>query len=97
MNTNEYCAGVRAYRDTYWDAGYAPIESDVLACFKITPQEGIDREEIAAAVAAESSTGTWTTACREANPGHFVRVVGYDNARQTQGARIVVHQGDRRM
>ncbi len=36
------------------------------------------------------------TACREANPGHFVRVVGYDNARQTQGARIVVYQGDKR-
>jgi ribulose-bisphosphate carboxylase small chain len=37
------------------------------------------------------------TSCREANPGHFVRVVGYDNARQTQGARIVVYQGDRRV
>jgi ribulose-bisphosphate carboxylase large chain len=32
-----------------------------LACFKITPQEGVPREEVAAAVAAESSTGTWTT------------------------------------
>jgi len=61
VNTNEYCAGVRAYRDTYWDADYVPSESDFLACFKITPQAGIDREEIAAAVAAESSTGTWTT------------------------------------
>ena len=37
------------------------------------------------------------TTCREANPGHFVRIVGYDNARQTQGARIVVYQGDRRV
>ena len=25
------------------------------------------------------------TACREANPGHFVRIVGYDNARQRRG------------
>lgn len=30
-------------------------ETDILACFKITPQAGVDREE--AAVAAESSTG----------------------------------------
>jgi ribulose-bisphosphate carboxylase small chain len=37
------------------------------------------------------------TACREENSGHFVRIVGYDNARQTQGARIVVYQGDRRV
>ena len=61
MSAKEYSAGVRAYRETYWDANYEPIESDFLACFKITPQKGIAREEIAAAVAAESSTGTWTT------------------------------------
>ena len=36
-------------------------DTDLLACFKITPQPGVPREEAAAAVAAESSTGTWTT------------------------------------
>jgi ribulose-bisphosphate carboxylase large chain len=61
VSANQYSAGVRGYRDTYWDPGYKPKASDILACFKITPQEGMDREEIAAAVAAESSTGTWTT------------------------------------
>jgi len=35
-------------------------------------------------------------ACRKKFPGHYVRVVGYDNGRQTQGARIVVYHGDRR-
>ncbi len=35
------------------------------------------------------------TTCRGENPGHYVRIVGYDNGRQTQGARIVVYQGDR--
>jgi ribulose 1,5-bisphosphate carboxylase large subunit-like protein len=41
---------------------YTPKETDLLACFKITPQAGgVPREEVAAAVAAESSTGTWTT------------------------------------
>ena len=36
-------------------------DTDILACFKITPQPGVSREEAAAAVSAESSTGTWTT------------------------------------
>lgn len=27
-------------------------------------------------------------ACRKANPGHVVRVIGYDNLRQTLGAAI---------
>ena len=56
-----YEAGVKAYRQTYWAPDYVPLDSDILACFKITPQPGVDREEAAAAVAAESSTGTWTT------------------------------------
>jgi ribulose-bisphosphate carboxylase large chain len=56
-----YAAGVQKYRNNYWDPGYQPKDSDILACFKVTPQPDIEREEIAAAVAAESSTGTWTT------------------------------------
>ncbi len=57
----KYQAGVKDYRESYWEPSYAPKESDVLACFKIVPQPGVDREEAAAAVAAESSTATWTT------------------------------------
>jgi ribulose-bisphosphate carboxylase small chain len=34
------------------------------------------------------------TACRNANPGNHVRVIGYDNKRQTQGQSIVVYRGD---
>ena len=56
-----YSAGVKEYRETYWMPDYTPKDTDILACFKITPQDGVPREEIAAAVAAESSTGTWTT------------------------------------
>src|SRR4030067_826291 len=56
-----YKAGVKEYRETYWMPDYTPNETDILACFKITPQAGVPREEAAAAVAAESSTGTWTT------------------------------------
>ena len=61
MAVNKYEAGVKDYRQTYWTPEYMPLDSDLLACFKITPQPGVDREEAAAAVAAESSTGTWTT------------------------------------
>ncbi|MEP6763501.1 MAG: RuBisCO large subunit C-terminal-like domain-containing protein, partial [Gemmatimonadaceae bacterium] len=44
----------------YWDADYEPKVTDVLALFRITPQEGVDAIEAAAAVAGESSTATWT-------------------------------------
>jgi len=56
-----YEAGVKDYRETYWQPDYVPLDSDILACFKIVAQPGVDREEVSAAVAAESSTGTWTT------------------------------------
>jgi len=32
-------------------------------------------------------------ACRKANPGNHVRLVGYDKLRQTQGASLVIHRG----
>ena len=58
MAVNQYSAGVKAYRETYWDPDYSPNETDLLACFKIVPQAGVAREEAAAALAAESYTGT---------------------------------------
>ena len=61
MAAKTYQAGVKEYRQTYWTPDYVPLDSDIPACFKISPQPGVDREEAAAAVAAESSTGTWTT------------------------------------
>jgi ribulose-bisphosphate carboxylase large chain len=61
MATKTYEAGVKAYADTYWTPDYTPNDTDLLACFKVTAQAGVPREEAAAAVAAESSTGTWTT------------------------------------
>ena len=61
MAVKTYNAGVKDYRNTYWEPDYNVKDTDILAVFKITPQAGVDREEAAAAVAAESSTGTWTT------------------------------------
>src|SRR6202453_2067432 len=56
-----YSAGVLKYRQMgYWDADYFPKDTDVIAVFRITPQEGVDPIEAAAAVAGESSTATWT-------------------------------------
>ncbi len=54
-------AGVREYRETYWAPGYEPRDTDILAAFRLTPQPEVEPEEAAAAVAAESSTGTWTS------------------------------------
>ena len=44
----------------YWNPDYVPKETDVLAVFRVTPQDGVDPIEAAAAVAGESSTATWT-------------------------------------
>jgi ribulose-bisphosphate carboxylase small chain len=32
-------------------------------------------------------------ACHEANPDHHVRLIGYDNAAQSQGAALVIYRG----
>src|SRR3954470_13818801 len=56
-----YAAGVLKYRQMgYWEPDYVPKETDVICLFRITPQEGVDPVEAAAAVAGESSTATWT-------------------------------------
>src|ERR1051325_2343130 len=56
-----YDAGVLQYKQMgYWQPDYQPKETDVIALFRITPQEGVEPEEAAAAVAGESSTATWT-------------------------------------
>ncbi len=76
-----YRAGVIPYRTMgYWEPDYVPKDTDLIALFRVTPQEGVDHEEAAAAVAGESSTATWTvvwtdrlTAC-EAYRGKAYRV-----------------------
>jgi len=56
-----YKSGVISYKKMgYWQPDYEPIDTDVIALFRITPQPGVDHEECAAAVAGESSTATWT-------------------------------------
>src|SRR3982751_6456810 len=56
-----YSAGVLKYAQMgYWDGDYEPKATELLALFRITPQEGVDPVEAAAAVAGESSTATWT-------------------------------------
>jgi ribulose-bisphosphate carboxylase large chain len=47
-----YRAGVLKYAEMgYWQPDYEPKDTDVLALFRITPQDGVDPEEAAAAVA----------------------------------------------
>jgi len=56
-----YKGGVLKYKQMgYWRPEYEPQDTDVLCVFRITPQDGVEPEEAAAAVAGESSTATWT-------------------------------------
>lgn len=54
-------AGVRPYRETFYEPGYQPDDSELLCAYRITPRPDTSMAEAAAAVAAESSVGTWTT------------------------------------
>ncbi len=58
--TGSFDAGVHPYREAYWDPSYEPRATDLLCAFRIEPKPGVDMIEAASAVAAESSTGTWT-------------------------------------
>lgn len=56
-----YKAGVLEYKKMgYWEPDYQPKDTDVICVFRITPQDGVDPIEAAAAIAGESSTATWT-------------------------------------
>jgi ribulose-bisphosphate carboxylase large chain len=58
---DRYKAGVMPYKKMgYFEPDYEPKDTDIVCCFRITPQDGVDPEEAAAAVAGESSTATWT-------------------------------------
>ncbi|KAF6165445.1 hypothetical protein GIB67_017927 [Kingdonia uniflora] len=51
-------AGVKDYKLTYYTPDYEIKDTDILAAFRVTPQPGVPA---GATIAAESSTGTWTT------------------------------------
>jgi ribulose-bisphosphate carboxylase large chain len=58
---DRWTSGVTPYAEMgYWNPDYAPKDTDVLCAFRVTPQDGVDAIEAAAAVAGESSTATWT-------------------------------------
>ena len=43
---DRYRPGVLKYADMgYWDGDYEPKDTDVLALFRITPQEGVEPRE----------------------------------------------------
>jgi len=59
--SSRYDAGVIPYAKMgYWEPEYTIKTTDVLALFRITPQENVYPVEATAAVAGESSTATWT-------------------------------------
>ena len=52
---------MKDYRLTYYMKDYQVHIDDLLAAFRVIAQPGVPPEEAGAAIAAESSTGTWTT------------------------------------
>ncbi|CAI8619213.1 unnamed protein product [Vicia faba] len=57
---DQFKAGVKDYKLTYYTPEYQTKDTDILAAFLVTSQPGVPPEEAGATVAAESSTGTWT-------------------------------------
>jgi ribulose-bisphosphate carboxylase large chain len=61
MTKERWDPGVQSYAGMgYWNPDYEPKDTDVLAVFRVAPQDGVEPIEAAAAVAGESSTATWT-------------------------------------
>lgn len=58
--SSKFEAGVKPYAADYYEPGYTPAPTEVRCAFRITPAPGTDMIEASAAVAAESSVGTWT-------------------------------------
>ncbi len=59
--SERYKSGVMEYKKMgYWQPDYQPKDTDIIALFRVTPQDGVDPIEASAAVAGESSTATWT-------------------------------------
>ncbi len=51
---DRYKAGVMEYRKMgYWEPDYEPKDTDLIALFRVTPQDGVDPIEASAAVAGE--------------------------------------------
>jgi hypothetical protein len=65
-DSGRWGAGVIPYAEMgYWQPDYEPKDSDILAAFRITPQEGVPPEEAEARVASLSAfPAARTSACR---------------------------------
>ncbi|KAF3651573.1 hypothetical protein FXO38_16551 [Capsicum annuum] len=52
--------GVKEYKLIYYTPEYQIKDTNILAAFQVTLEPGVPPKEEGAAVAAKSSTGTWT-------------------------------------
>lgn len=87
--SQKYQAGVRDYAVDYYAPDYAPADTDLLCAFRITPKPGVSLTEAAAAVAAESSTGTWTEVwSNQLTDLDFYKAKVYDIATAADGSAI---------
>lgn len=71
--------GVNPYAKTYLRLGYEPDNDEMLCAFRIKTRPDVNIKEAAAAVAAESSTGTWTEVSEEVATRLQARVYKIEN------------------
>ena len=69
----------------YWQPDYEPKDTDVIALFRITPQEGVDPEEAAAAVAGRIVDGDLDRGLDR--PAHGLRALPRQGLPGRAGAR----------
>ncbi len=93
---DRWAAGVTPYAEMgYWNADYEPKDTDILCAFRITPQDGVDPVEAAAAVAGESSTATWTVVWTDRlTPHEHYQAKAYQ-LDEVPGTRGPVHRSHR--
>src|SRR6266852_6424927 len=96
-----WLAGVIPYKTMgYWRPDYEPEDTDVLAAFRLTPQDMVDPEEAGAAVAGESSTATWTVVwtdrltAHENYQGKCYKVVPVPNTNPPQYMAYIAYKLD---
>ena len=82
---DRYRAGVLKYADMgYWDGDYQPRDTDVLALFRITPQDGVDPTVL---------VGRWNLQQRRAEGGRIVESLLDPPASRLGGSPVALEHG----
>ena len=90
---DRYKAGVLEYRKMgYWEPDYEPKDTDIIACFRVSPQDGVDPVEASAAVAGKPPRlpGRWCVPT--ADPAKNTGEVFSRRSVRTRGPVLRIHR-----